>query len=119
MQMAGLASAMRMMPREVADRFKVVFVTVDPSRDKPRELRSWLNQFDKGFIGLTGNRAEVEAAQAAAKIPPPRGDPSKHATLVLAYTKDDLAHVIYPAGVTQGDWLDDLPKLAAEAGAAR
>jgi hypothetical protein len=25
-----------------------------------------------------------------------------------------LAHVIYPAGITQSDWLNDLPQLARE-----
>jgi hypothetical protein len=38
---------------------------------------------------------------------------------VLAYTKDNLGHVIYPAGVTQADWLHDLPLLAEEAWGAQ
>jgi protein SCO1/2 len=37
-----------------------------------------------------------------------------HSAFVLAYTKDNLAHVIYPVGLKQEDWLNDLPLLAAE-----
>jgi protein SCO1/2 len=114
-QMAFLASAMRRMPKDVVERFKVVFVTTDPAHDNPRLLRTWLNNFDKRFIGLTGSEAEVKAAQVAANVPASAGNPAEHAAFVLAYTKDNLGHVIYPAGVTQTDWLHDLPQLAREA----
>jgi protein SCO1 len=114
MQMAYLAGAMRQMPKDVADRFKVVFVTTDPTRDNPRLLRTWLNHFDKSFIGLTGSEAGVKAAQVAANVPSGGGG-AEHAAFVLAYTRDNLGHVIYPAGISQADWLHDLPQLASEA----
>jgi cytochrome oxidase Cu insertion factor (SCO1/SenC/PrrC family) len=96
-----------------------VFVTTDPSRDNPRMLRTWLNHFDKSFIGLTGTEAAVEAAQMAAHVPLSRCNPDGHAAFVLAYTKDNLAHVIYPAGVSQADWVHDLPQLARETWTSR
>jgi hypothetical protein len=34
-----------------------------------------------------------------------------HSAQVIAYTKDDLAHVMYPFGTRQADWAHDLPKL--------
>ena len=37
-----------------------------------------------------------------------------HANFVLAYTKDNFAHVIYPGGVSKDDWVHDLPRLLAE-----
>jgi protein SCO1 len=113
-QMGYLAGALRKMPREVVERFKVIFVTTDPAHDNPRLLRTWLNHFDKSFIGLTGSEAEVRAAQMAAKVPTSAGNPAEHAAFVLAYTKDNLGHVIYPAGITQADWLHDLPQLPRE-----
>ncbi len=118
MQMAYLAGAMRQMPKEVTDRFKVVFVTTDPARDNQRLLRTWLNHFNRNFIGLTGSEAGVRSAQVAAKVPS-GGGAAEHAAFVLAYTKDNLGHVIYPAGVTQADWLHDLPRLASEAWTSR
>jgi len=33
---------------------------------------------------------------------------------VLAYTKDNLAHLMYPGGVTRQDWAHDLPRLVDE-----
>jgi hypothetical protein len=51
-----------------------------------------LNHFDKSFIGLTGSGAEVKAAEVAAKVP--SGSAAEHTAFVLAYTKDNLGHVI-------------------------
>jgi len=39
---------------------------------------------------------------------------SAHAAFVLAYSKDDPAHLIYPSGITLEDWDHDLPLLTAE-----
>jgi hypothetical protein len=36
------------------------------------------------------------------------------AAFVLAYTSDSLGHVIYPSGISEADWLHDLPQLAKE-----
>jgi protein SCO1/2 len=113
MQMSYLAAAMRKMPKQVNDQIKVVFVTTDPERDNPRLLRSWLNNFNKNFIGLTGSEEGIKAAERSANMPA-GGEFTEHAAFVLAYTKDNLGHVIYPAGITQTDWVQDLPKLADE-----
>ena len=37
-----------------ASRVQVVFVTVDPVRDKPARLKEFLGAFDPTFLGLTG-----------------------------------------------------------------
>jgi hypothetical protein len=68
------------------------------------------------------SEAAVAAAQRAAHIPPASKTAHtahdygvNHASFVLAYTKDNLAHVIYPGGVTADDWAQDLPLLVKEA----
>ena len=122
LHMSNLAKSLQQLPAGVGDQVKLVFVTTDPARDTAQVLRTWLNTFDKRFVGLTGTEAAVEAAQKAAGLPPaakmPRpggGDYAVgHANFVLAYTKDNLAHVIYPGGVTRQDWVHDLPLLLNE-----
>jgi protein SCO1/2 len=44
-----------------ADRLKVVFVTVDPERDTPEQLRQYLDSFDPRIIGLTGSEQQIAA----------------------------------------------------------
>jgi len=35
-----------------------------------------------------------------------------HAAQVIAFTADGLAHIVYPFGIRQQDWANDLPILA-------
>lgn len=42
-----------------ADRLQVVFVTVDPERDRPEEMARYLQAFDERIVGLTGSPEQV------------------------------------------------------------
>ena len=125
MHMATLSAAMKRLPADVADRVKLVFVTTDPARDTFSVLRRWLDLFEKRFIGLTGTDAAIEAAERAAGVPPAQKTGASgnygvaHANFVLAYTRDNMAHVIYPGGVSKDDWVHDLPLLLQETWAHR
>jgi len=121
MHLANIGKALKKLPPDIGDRVKLVFVTTDPSRDTPAHLRRWLDLFDTRFVGLTGTDAAVAAAQTAAGIPAAyrreSGNPNysvTHANFVVAYTRDNRAHVIYPGGIGEADWLHDLPLLIRE-----
>jgi protein SCO1 len=121
LHMANIATALEKMPTDLAEQIKVVFVTTDPARDTAKVLRSWLDNFDQRFIGLTGTQAAMDAAHRAAGVPPAtkavraNGDYEVgHAAFVFAYSKDNLAHLIYPGGMTEEDWAHDLPDLVNE-----
>ena len=121
MHMATLSAALKRLPAGVADQVKLVFVTTDPARDTSPVLRRWLDVFDKRFVGLTGTDAAIAAAERAAGVPPAQRTRAAdgnygvaHANFVLAYTRDNLAHVIYPGGVRKDDWVHDLPLLLQE-----
>jgi protein SCO1/2 len=49
-------------------RLQALFVTVDPERDTAEQLALYLGSFDPRILGLTGSRAEVEAAAAAFRV---------------------------------------------------
>src|SRR5215469_4717281 len=126
MQMYMIAEALGRVPPAIAGQFKVVFVTTDPARDTPQVLRTYLDHFNKGFIGLTGSQDAIQAAQVAASLPPAKKGNVQpdhsyevgHSAFVLTYTKDNLAHVIYPVGLKSEDWVHDLPFLVSETWAA-
>lgn len=122
LHLATIAMSLQQIPANARDQVKVVFVTADPARDSAKILRAYLDQFDRRFIGLTGNEAAVVSAQRAAHVPAAtktlganKDYDVAHASFVLAYTKDNLAHVIYPSGISASDWAHDLPLLVKEA----
>jgi protein SCO1/2 len=43
-----------------ADRVRFVFITVDPERDTQERMQTYMNNFDSTFIGLSGERTELE-----------------------------------------------------------
>jgi protein SCO1/2 len=121
MHMANLSAALKRLPAGMANQVKLVFVTTDPARDSPPVLRRWLDLFDRHFIGLIGTERAIEAVERAAGVPlatrqePPNGNYAvSHANFVLAYSRDNRAHVIYPGGVSKDDWVHDLPLLINE-----
>lgn len=103
---------------DVARDAVVVFVSVDPQRDSPGEIRGFLDNFDPGFVGLTGTEEELVTAQRAVGIPPAvtvgEGEDYTvdHAGWVIAYGPDGLNHAIYPFGTRQSQWENDLQILA-------
>ena len=121
MHMTNVGGALKTVPAGMADQIKLVFVTTDPARDTPLVLRRWLDNFDRNFVGLTGTEAAVAAVEIGAGVPlarktePHNGNYSvAHANFVVVYTKDNLAHVIYPGGISKDDWIHDLPLLIKE-----
>jgi protein SCO1/2 len=121
MHMTNIGGALKKVPASIADQIKLVFVTTDPARDTPLVLRRWLDNFDRSFVGLTGTEAAVAAVEMRAGVPlarkvEPRNSNYSvaHANFVVVYTKDNLAHVIYPGGVSKDDWIHDLPLLIKE-----
>ena len=116
--MATLAAAVAKLPASVDQRIDVVFVSTDPARDTPAVIRTWLNQFNSSFIGLTGNQIEVANAQLQSGL----GTSSKetagngvyginHPAFILVYTPDNLTHIAIPSGLSPSLVASDLKQL--------
>ena len=61
--LADLAQVLDMLGKD-ADKVQVLFITVDPERDKPELLMKFISAFHPSFLGLYGDAA---ATQQAAK----------------------------------------------------
>ncbi|SER54975.1 SCO family protein [Streptomyces qinglanensis] len=118
--MSNISLAKSKLPKEQQKKLRVVFVTSDPKRDTPKELRKWLDGQDPSFIGLTGDFDTIQAGarSVGVSIAPSykkkNGDVvSTHGAQVLAFSpEDDKAHVLYTEGNSGPDILKkDLPKL--------
>lgn len=117
--MATVAAALKELPPEEAGQVEVVFVTIDPDRDTPEQLRTWLDLFNPTFVGA---RADGELAarnmqydvglHPATKNPLPDGQYTiSHPTLMTVFSKDNLGHVYYPYGTKKDALAHDLRVL--------
>jgi protein SCO1/2 len=83
-----------------ASRTAALFVTVDPERDTPEVLKTYLSNFNPGIRGLTGTVDEVMAAAKtyrayARKVPQENGDYSMDHTAVV-YLMDKQGRFVAP-----------------------
>ena len=128
--MADLTAAQRLLPKAIAQNVTIRFVTVDPDRDTPHVLRTWLNRFSPDISGLRGsptlvNKAErsLYADESSTTAPGPTptatdGHEHKHTT------QDQVSHsgsvyifgpdgrtVLYTGGTSPRQYAADLTRL--------
>jgi cytochrome oxidase Cu insertion factor (SCO1/SenC/PrrC family) len=80
-----------------ADRFVPIFISIDPERDTPAQLASYVESFHPRLVGLTGSRAEIDAAVKAYRVYVRRvQDPKSTAGYTFDHTS--LIYVMGPDG---------------------
>lgn len=65
--MAEMANVMKQLGPQ-ADQVQVLFITLDPERDKPELLKSYVPAFDPRFVGLYGTPAQTAAVAKEFKV---------------------------------------------------
>lgn len=88
-----------------ADRTGALFITVDPERDTPAQLKDYLSNFDPHLRGLTGDPAAVTVTLKAyrvyaAKVPLKDGDYTMDHTAAV-YLMDKDGHFVAPFNLKQ------------------
>ena len=120
--LAAIASAMEQ-SGVGHDDLDVVFVTVDPERDTPERIGEWLENFDRRFVGLTGEMDEIERALDALDLPGPvvegvdprgEGELIGHSAQVIGFDADGEVRRVWPFGTRRADWIADLPRVVEE-----
>lgn len=65
--LAELAMVQKRLGKDAA-RVQVLFVTLDPARDTPEKLASYVTYFDKDFLALYGDQAATERTAKEFKV---------------------------------------------------
>jgi protein SCO1 len=118
--MSYLAYALHQQPAAIRRQVAVVFVTVDPRRDTGPVLRTWLDHYNRSFVGVTGTLRQIGDVEHQAGIPTAIKDPNagknaayqvEHSSILFVYSPDGRAHVVYAQGFQPSDYAHDLPLL--------
>jgi cytochrome oxidase Cu insertion factor (SCO1/SenC/PrrC family) len=80
-----------------ADRFVPIFISVDPERDKPAELSSYVQSFYPRLIGLTGSPEEINAVVKAYRVYVRKTEDPK-STAGYTFDHSSLIYVMGPDG---------------------
>ena len=114
--LARLTALMKSLGPE-ANRLNVAFITIDPARDTPAQMKSYLSAFDPRIVGLTGSPAAVDKAAKEygvfyQKAPLPGGGYSMdHSTAVyLVDRKRGFSEILAP-DQPQDEQLEALKRL--------
>lgn len=111
--LASLARAYRSLDAERRLRTRIVFVTVDPKRDRPPVMRAYAAKFDPHIVALTGPAADLARVWRAYGV---RVDPSSHEVghddTIYAIDADARVTYVYPPDSSASDLASDLRVLA-------
>jgi protein SCO1/2 len=103
---------------EDAEGLQVIMVTVDPQRDTPEKLETYVTHFDPGFLGLTGTADEIAAAATPFGIYYEKREGSEatgylmdHTASVIVLDPEGHLRLIYPFGTSGEDIAEDIRHL--------
>ncbi len=98
--------------------FQIVFVSVDPERDGPAEVRNYLSLFPDPVIGLTGTQARIDHAKRqfgifSQKVPDKSGGYTvDHTATVLLFDRNGTFVATIAADEDDRVALDKLKRIA-------
>lgn len=106
---------------EQASEVAFVFVTVDPDRDTPEQLKTHLALFSPDIIGLTGDPDSLSTVWADYYIQPAiepgantAGYMVEHTSRVYVIDRDGNLRLTFPFGLSAGAMLQDVQTLLDE-----
>lgn len=105
---------------EDADKMQVLMVSVDPERDTPDQLATYMGYFDESFVGVTGEQSAIDAAGEPFGVYYERHEGSAASGYLIDHTArfylvdpNGDARVAYPHSTTYEQVLNDLNYLIA------
>jgi len=106
---------------EPAKSVKILFISVDPSRDTPEKLKLYTETFGPSFIGLRGEDAVIKEMTKRYRVTFGYGDKDvegnyevSHSGAVFIFDKKGNARLLATQSTPAEDILSDLTTLLAE-----
>jgi len=102
----------------LADQARILFVSVDPTRDTPAVMHAYVNAFDPRAIGLTGDARDIEALSKRYRSAYTREPDGKdgtyevsHSSAIYVFDNRGGARVLATPADSQDDLVHDLHLL--------
>lgn len=106
---------------EDSDRVEFTFITVDPNRDTPEQLKTYVQGFNPAFIGLTGTEEQLEPVYDAYGVYHEIQDSDSAAGYLVDHTAriyvldtEGQLRLTFPFGMDVNAMTDDIRYLLRE-----
>lgn len=104
------------------EKVQVVFISVDPARDKPEQLKKYASHFHPSFIGATGEREAIDALTKPLGIGYFFDQPAKpgghynvsHSNMITVLDPEGRYTATYIPGAEKGTIAEDFNALTAK-----
>ncbi|RUR29899.1 SCO family protein [Vreelandella nanhaiensis] len=119
--LARLGDAIRKLDEETRDEIQVLFISVDPSRDTPEVLKRYTHAFGPEFVGLTGDKAEIDAVTNRYRVAYEYSEANEngdylvnHSSAVFAFDREGQAQFLVRDSHPVSDVEADIKRLVAK-----
>lgn len=103
-------------------KIEFIWITVDPARDTREVIRTYLDRFGTGLVGLTGDLPRIKAlaekvgVSIESTVPKPGGYEVNHTAQVIGFDSKSNGLIVWTPGTPIGDLRHDLELLIKEVG---
>jgi protein SCO1/2 len=118
--LGNLSSALTRLDGKEREQVEVVFVTTDPARDSGEVVRDYLDRYDPGFTGVTGELADIEQVAASVgvgmgeELPSGGYEVDAHTTTVTGIDVADEAPIFWSQTTSPSEFAEDITALLRE-----
>lgn len=119
--LAGLNNAINQLPDDLQDEVTTLFVSVDPQRDTPERIASYVNFFGQHIVGMTGSESALRDLSKRYRTtfgyeaPDAEGNYQvSHSAAVYVFDARGNARLLLRPGLTPKMISEDLATLATE-----
>lgn len=106
---------------DLAGEVEFVFITVDPERDDPETIETYVSNFNSHFVGLSGTEDELQPVWDGYFVFRERQDVDSeagylmaHSTRVYVIDQNGRLRLTFPFGMEANDMARDIRKLLDE-----
>ncbi len=100
---------------DISTKITPIFISIDPERDTPEQLKQYVEQFNPDLVGLTGTKEQIEAVKKSFRVYASKvemedmeGYMMDHSSFMYLMDKDNKLVAMYPATDTAEDIADDI-----------
>lgn len=120
--LSSIASGLLKLTDEQQEQVDIVFVTSDPERDTPTVLRTYLDRFRDGIVGLSGDLDTIAKVgesigvyvDAGEELPGGGYDPNSHGSYVIGINGEHGAPIFWSGDTAPSQFADDIRFLLTE-----